>query len=120
MPAKMSKRAAVPVATFYDLLHTWLTTTNEPTIGDVDNYTGHTPWLWVTAGGHDCRLHADSQREGIATLLRLHRGTDHLEWHVVANNRGNFNKVAFGPTKQVIPGIYLYLAKPTHHGRRLV
>jgi len=35
MPSKMSKRDAVPVATFYDLLHTWFTTTNEPTIGDI-------------------------------------------------------------------------------------
>jgi hypothetical protein len=68
-----------------------------------------------------CRLHADATRDGISQLLRLRREAGgRLEWHVIANNRGNFNKIAFGPSKQVIPGVFLYLGVNAERGRQLM
>jgi hypothetical protein len=115
----MQKREAISRRDFYELLHGWFKTTSEPTVGDVANYSGVTAWVWVQVGQHRCRLHADATRDGVAQLLEMRAAEGgELEWHVVANNRGNFNKVAFGRDKRVLPGVYLYLdQKVAREGR---
>ncbi len=118
---KMSKRDAVAADAFYGLIDAWFKTTDEATIGDAANYQGRTPWVWVNVGGQPCRLHADTTRDGVSQLLALVRDAEGpLEWHVVANGRGNFNKIAFGPAKITLPGVFLYLHSAAHRGRRLL
>jgi hypothetical protein len=118
--AKMKKREAVSRDEFYELLDAWFKTTNESTVGDVVNNAGVTAWVWVRVGEHTCRLHADATRDGVSQFLHMKREADgELAWHVIANNRGNFNKVAFGSNKQIIPGIFLYLGTKAERGSRL-
>jgi hypothetical protein len=117
---KMKKRDAVSRHELYRLLDGWMKTTNEETVGDVANHAGVTAWVWVSVGDHTCRLHADATREGVSKLLQMNREVDgELDWHVIANNRGNFNKVAFGDDKRVIPGIFLYLGATAEGACRL-
>ncbi len=113
MIPRMSRNEAINRGEFYRLLDRWLRLTNEQTIGEAGVVQGRTPWVWILVGGRECRLHADTKREGVAALLDLWRASPNLEWHVVANQRGRFNKVAIGDEKIVIPGLFLYLHEPT-------
>ena len=115
----MRKDEAVSRDEFYALLDRWLRLTSEQTIGDTGTVQGRTPWVWVLAGGCVCRLHADTKREGVALLLDLWRSEPGLEWRVVANQRGRFNKLAFGEQGMVIPGLFLYLHEPASRGMAL-
>lgn len=119
--ARVSKREPIGVDHLYDRLDDWFTTTNEATIGDVDSHQGRTAWIRVEIGDELCRIHADTTRDGVAELRRLVREADRtLEWHVVANDRGNINKIAFGPSKVIIPGVYAYLGRTLDRMHRLI
>ena len=110
---RMTRAEAVTQAELYAMLDQWFKTTNEQTIGDVANNQGRKPWVWVRVAGQDCRLHADTTRDGVAELLRIWRESrQRLEWHVVPNQRGTVNKIAFGSSKAPIPGVYAYLHEP--------
>ncbi len=117
---RMRKNESVSLDEFYSLLDRWLRLTQEQTIGDTGAVQGRTPWVWVLAGGRECRLHADTTRDGVAALVGLWRDEPSLEWHVVANQRGRFNKIALSSDRIVIPGLFLYLDKTASRAVGLV
>jgi hypothetical protein len=87
-----------------------LESNNEPQIGDVD-LQGRTPWVWIKDGVDLYNLHADTKREAVAEYLDLAKENAlELEWTIVASQKGNPTKVAFGPEKKIIRGFYLYVA----------
>jgi len=64
-------------------------------------------------------LNSDTRREAVQRYVTLldEFGGD-LEWSVTANRRGVLNNVAFGSSKEVIPGFYLYRSGPAGEGGR--
>jgi hypothetical protein len=97
---------ALTKAEFHRLLESFLATSSQ-VIAEKEH--GQTPWVWVKSLGGRFYLHADTTREGVDHYMRLIEELgDLLKWHVIKNERGRMNKVAFGDNKIVIPGYYMY------------
>jgi hypothetical protein len=93
---------------FTELLRWWFETTDDPTVGDVGSFGGKA-WVHVTISGVACHLNADTGRPGVHRYLDLVREhVDGLPWFVIANARGNVNRVALGPDKEKVTKFYLY------------
>jgi hypothetical protein len=95
---------------FVESLRWWLEKTDEDTVGDVDPFPGK-PWVRVTIGDVPCHLNADSNRVGVESFLSTVAQEGGATFSVVANARGNVNKVAFGKDKKILPYFYLYTDK---------
>jgi hypothetical protein len=110
MPMQQVKLVdAISKAEFHSRLQAWERDTQEPAVGD-PALPGITPWLFIRDGALTFRLHADTKRAGVAEYLSLvDQSGASLEWHVVANSKGNPNAAAFGPDKIRVRGLYLYL-----------
>lgn len=95
-------------AEFVAVLRAWLQNTQEQTIGEVENFGGKA-WIRLVGDVPPCHLNVDTHRSGVERFLRLvdEHGAD-LEWHVVGNNRGQVNRIAFGPRREKLPKFYLY------------
>jgi hypothetical protein len=103
---KIGAGSAVSRSAFDAILAEWFQT-GENQIGDADH--GITAWVHVREGDDVFRLNSDTTREGVERYLQLVRQyEDRLEWSVVENERGNMNKVAFGPEAETIRYFYLY------------
>lgn len=88
------------------LLERWLAGTDRPTIGDVGRFGGR-PWVHATLGGHEVVLNADTKRAAVAQFVaQVRAGT--AAPRVVANVRGQVNKVVFQPDGEPTPGWYCY------------
>ncbi len=93
---------------FAQLLQRWLESDHETVIGEPSSYGGK-PLVHVQLGGERFHLNGDTQDQGVEEYLRLVRehGPE-LPWHVVANQNGTVNKLAFGDPPQPIKRFYLY------------
>ncbi|MFL5329350.1 MAG: hypothetical protein ACJ8C4_10590 [Gemmataceae bacterium] len=102
--------AAITKAELHRRIRKWLAETDEHIIGPTGT-DERTAWIHVQDGGSWYKLHADANRPAIAEYLQLvDEYGDDIEWHVVENQRGNMNAVAFGPdAKRLSNTLYLYL-----------
>jgi hypothetical protein len=113
MIERVGKRKAITRDALHEQLRAWLATVGSDTdmIGAVDSPNQRrTQWIWVRVRDARYCLHADTNAVGVRhyiQLLDLHG--EGMAWTVVASERGNFTKVAFGPECEVIPGFYFYL-----------
>ncbi|GAA3800935.1 hypothetical protein [Cellulomonas soli] len=90
------------------LLRDWLASTGEPTVsGGTDSRSGY---VSVTIGGVECLLAGDTSRAGVEEFLADTDAGTRL-W-VVPSRRGIQCQVAFGTPPRVVPGFYLYTARP--------
>jgi hypothetical protein len=94
---------------FEQLLRTWYDETEERTLGDLDTHPGVTSWIFVTASGHEVKVHADTNRDAVRRYLELvgERGPG-LIWHVRHGNRGTLNKVCIEPDATPTKGLFMY------------
>ena len=94
---------------FARLLESWLEhDERETVIGPPGTYGGKA-LIHVHLGAEHFHLNGDTRDEGVREYLDLvaqHGGQ--LPWHVVANQAGRVNKVAFGDAKAPIRYFYLY------------
>lgn len=93
---------------FAAVLRAWLASDHEAVIGEPSSFGGK-PLIRVEIDGQRFHLNGDTRDEGVEEYLRVARehGEDPL-WHVIANNRGKVNAVAFGEPPQKIKFFYLY------------
>lgn len=93
---------------FERVLRDWLASDHETTIGEPGPY-GAKPLILIKLDGQGFHLNADSRDDGVTEYLRLvdRHGPD-VPWHVIANNRGRVNAVAFGEPPTKIQYFYLY------------
>ena len=102
-------------AAFARVLEVWLTHEDrEATVGQPSSYAGKA-LVWVELGGQRYHLNGDSQDKGVREYLDLVRrdGPD-LPWHVIANQSGKVNKVAFGEAPAAVKYFYLYAKDEAH------
>lgn len=110
MIERIPRASAISRDAFHDLLAQWYEESAEgETIGDGSKYGGN-DWIWVKFLGNRYHLSADTTRDGVRAYLSLLEAHPKMPWAVVPNERGNPNKVAFGPDRIVYPGFYLYRA----------
>ena len=90
------------------LLRDWLSSDHETVIGEPGNFGGK-PLIRINLGGQRFHLNGDSRDEGVEAYLSLvEQHGDDMPWHVIANNRGKVNAVAFGEPPEKIRFFYLY------------
>jgi hypothetical protein len=101
---------AVTKAEVHQRFRDWLQNTDEHIIGPT-TIDQRTAWIHVQDGDSRFRLHADANRPAIAEYMRLVvTHGDNIKWHIVANQKGNMNTVAFGPQQEHLSNtLYLYL-----------
>ena len=93
---------------FADVLRSWLRSDHETVIGQPSSYGGK-PLILVDLGGQRFHLNGDTRDEGVEEYLRLvDRDGPDLPWHVIANQKGTVNAVAFGDPPAKIRYFYLY------------
>ena len=91
---------------FEEKLKDWYNTSNDFTIGST---TERTPLFVIKHKDNIYKLSPDTKRNGVKLYLDLlEKYHGDLTWSVVANANGRMNKVAFGPDKVVLSGLYLY------------
>lgn len=108
---KIAKADAVSRHLLNEMLQQWLRETDEKQIGD-ESVQGRSPWVYIKEGGRVFRVHADTKRSGVKEYLQIVK--DHepeAVWHIVRNQRGRMNSVAFGPELIKPRGFYLYLCE---------
>lgn len=87
------------------LLKDWLKT-NEPTIGNGENKTGNTKWIFLNINENKYYINADSTREGILNFVNNHE--NNYPCVVITNNRGVYKKVSNDVNGKSIKGLYFY------------
>ena len=87
------------------VLKNWLKT-NEQSIGNGENKTGHTKWIFLNLNGNKYYINADTTREGIMYFLENHE--NNYPWVVIANKNNVYNKVSNGKSENAIKGLYFY------------
>ena len=87
------------------LLKNWLQT-NQQTIGNGENRTGNTKWIFLYLNGNNYYINADTTREGILNFVKNHE--NNYPWVVVANNRNVYKKVSNDLYGKAIKGLYFY------------
>ena len=87
------------------LLKNWLQT-NQQTIGNGENKTGNTKWIFLYLNGNNYYINADTTREGVLNFVKNHE--DNYPWVVIANNRNVYKKVSNDLYSKVIKGLYFY------------
>lgn len=93
------------------VLTEWLDNPHDDTIGEPSTYGGRA-LIHVDIDGRRFHLNGDSKEPGVRRyldLVDLHGAG--LPWHVVANQAGKVNKVAFGDPPEPIPYFYLYASE---------
>jgi hypothetical protein len=105
---------AISKAELHHRFRHWLQNTDDHIIGPPAE-DERTAWVHVRDGERRYKLHADANRRAIEEYMQLVATFgDNIEWHVVENQRGRLNAVAFGT--QAVPlsnTLYLYLVDPT-------
>lgn len=87
----------------------WLDRSSSDTVGDTTRYKGK-PWLFVDSPAGRIRIHADTTRASVETLVAASRHPRSYDWLIVANERsGRINKVLF--SEERTPGWYAYLVE---------
>ena len=96
-----------------ELFRRWYDETGERTIGDVGKYPGVTTWVTVRTGGHEARIHADTNRDAVRRYLELvaELGPE-LPWMVRRGGRGTLNKVCVEPDGSPTKGLFIYTMVP--------
>jgi hypothetical protein len=96
-------------AQFAALLEDWLEHDDrETTIGQPSSFGGKA-LVHVVFGDHRFHLNGDTRDHGVRDYLDLvRREGPEPRWHVVANQAGKVNKVAFGDPPAAVKYFYLY------------
>lgn len=89
-------------------LKNWVKTTNDPFIGDLENFNGNTAWIKFIKNDFEYYINADTKREGIIEFIKNHDNGN--AWKVIKNNRGNYKKVTNGINGKAIKYLYFYSA----------
>ncbi len=97
------------VSELVERLEAWLLETDADRLGMVGGYGG-TEWLRVETSLGPFALNSDTRRDAIEDFVRTARRGGGLRMDVVANRRGQINKVVFEGCKQ--GGWYAYLKQP--------
>jgi hypothetical protein len=87
------------------LLKNWLKT-NETKIGNGENKTGNTKWIFLNLNGNDYYINADTKREGIVNFVK--NNENNYPWVVIANNRNVYKKGSNDENGNAIKGLYFY------------
>jgi hypothetical protein len=87
------------------LLKNWLQT-NETKIGNGENKTGNTKWIFLFLNGINYYINADTKREGIMNFVKNHE--NNYPWMVISNNRNVYKKVSNDAAGKPIKGLYFY------------
>jgi hypothetical protein len=87
------------------LLNNWLNT-NETKIGNGENITGNTKWIFLNLNGNNYYINADTTREGILNFVNNHEKK--YPWVVIVNNRSVYKKVSNDKNGKAIKGLYFY------------
>ena len=93
------------------VLRNWLRESQAVTVGDVGSFGGR-PWLLIDIGGHEVALNADTKRAAVEAFVRGSWPDPERPWRVIANRRGQVNKVLTGPDPEPVPGWYAYVTHP--------
>jgi hypothetical protein len=95
-------------AEFAKVLRDWFASDHETIIGEPSTFGGKA-LIRLDLNGQLFHLNGDTRDEGVEAYLRLVKEHgENLIWHVIANNRGTVNAVAFGEPPQKIKYFYLY------------
>ena len=97
------------VSELVERLEAWLAETDGDRLGTVGRYGG-TEWLRVETPLGPFAVNADTRRDAIEHVVRTAQRGGGLRMHVVANRRGQLNKVVFEDCEQ--GGWYAYLKEP--------
>jgi hypothetical protein len=89
-----------------EILERWLEDPKNITIGDLDNYTKNTEWLYLHIGNQSYFFNADTRRDGIKELVKNHKNNN--IWKVIQNNRGTYKKLTNDVNQKAIPYLYFY------------
>ncbi len=106
-------------AAFDDWLRDWFSNTRSETIADAGSEDGRA-CVRVCVAGEWCHLSADTSRAGVFQYfqhMRLAGGV--LDWHVVADRCGGFNRIGVGRCKRPLTGFYLFPDEPFADSHRL-
>ena len=87
------------------VLKSWLKT-NETTIGNGENKTGNTKWIFLNLNDNKYYINADTTREGIESFVKNHERS--YSWKVISNNRNVYKKVSNDINGKAIKGLYFY------------
>ncbi len=96
-----------------DALQRWLSQSGAETIGDVGRFGGRA-WLRADINGFEVVLNADTKRAAVERFVHASASEPDRSWRVVANRRGQINKVLPDPKGSPLPGWYSYLTQPAH------
>ena len=99
-------------AEFASVLQRWLEHEDREAVIGLPSTYGGKPLVRVDLDGQVFHLNGDTRDEGVKAYLDLVRrdGPD-LRWHVVANQVGKVNKVAFGDPPAPVKYFYLYASQ---------
>lgn len=100
------------------VLRNWLRESRAVTVGDVGSFGGR-PRLLIDVGGHEIALNADTKRAAVESFVRDSWPDPDRPWRVIANRRGQVNKVLPGPDPEPLPGWYAYLTRPLGNGETI-
>lgn len=91
------------------LLH-WVSASTQLTLGQVGSVGVRKLVGIELSDGRRARLHADTSRAAVVAFLQnvIERGAE-ANWKLVANQRGNFNKLLFDPDGGPVSGWFCYL-----------
>lgn len=87
------------------VLKSWLKN-NEITIGNGENKTGNTKWIFLNFNGKEYYINADTTREGIESFVKNHERS--YPWKVTSNNRKMYKKASNDINGKAIKGLYFY------------
>ena len=87
------------------VLKSWLKT-NETTIGNGENKTGNTKWIFLNLNDNKYYINADTTREGIESFVKNHERS--YSWKVISNNRKVYKKISNDIDGNAIKGLYFY------------
>jgi hypothetical protein len=87
------------------VLKCWLKT-NEITIGNGENKTGNTKWIFLKLNDNKYYINADTTEEGIKVFVKNHE--ENNSWKVIANRKNIFNKVSNDINGNPIQGLCFY------------
>lgn len=87
------------------VLKSWLKT-NEITIGNGENKTGNTKWIFLKINENKYYINADTTREGIKVFVKNHEENNSLK--IIQNNRSVYKKVSNDINGKAIKGLYFY------------
>ncbi|MBP2416870.1 hypothetical protein ACFFOM_15380 [Microlunatus capsulatus] len=97
-----------------EALRRWYDESDAATVGDVGLFGGRPAIaIAIDLGDKTAVLNVDTKRSAVAAYLE-HARTNGVDapWRVVANTRGNVNKVIFSDEPAAAAGWYVYLRKP--------